>query len=137
MNQTNKERLFFVFFVMSPMFPGNNFIEWASIGFIAGVIADLFGTDAAILRTVFYGIYNLVGIVGFFVLRNQVDHPGSKEAFNAAFFLELAGAITMFVLVSRYVPSPWDSVLLGVLSLIFLRNRIYAFYKRIKERSMN
>lgn len=120
-----------VFFVMSPYFPGNNWLEIAIIGAFVGLISPFLPEKINLgeVRAGLYIAYNLISVIGLFLLQRDK----CRFAFND--FFELAFALLALWL-SGYSPEPWGTIMMMVIGIYFLRKTGFfnVCYSRLKER---
>ena len=115
-----KNNLAYLFFIMSPFFPGNNWLEISLIGAFIGWISPLQPDrlDLGLARAFTYLIYNLIGIVGYFLLREET-HTSPK----LITCLEVSFAIFL-LFITKYIPKPFDTIILTGVAIYFLRYQI-------------
>ena len=104
-----------IFYVMSPFFPGNNWLEIALIGALAGYLSPAlpFTVDLGVLRSGIYLVYNIIAIVGLVLCSEQ------KATFSFKVILEVTVALGILFL-SGYAPEPWGTAILTVCGIYFL-----------------
>lgn len=105
-----------MFFIMSPYFPGNNWLEIAAIGSFVGLIAPLLPKEINLgeVRAGLYIVYNLIAVIGLFLLQRD------EYRFTFNDFFELAFALLALWL-SGYSPEPWGTIMMMVIGVYFLR----------------
>lgn len=118
---TNKNLWIAIFYIMSPYFPGNNFLELALIGSFVGIIAPFLPTnwDLGLVRVILYIIYNVIAVLGLYLLQKN------QHFFTIQNFIEIL--IVIFVLfVSGYIPEPIGTIFLVIIGIYFIfKNQTY------------
>jgi hypothetical protein len=113
-----------VFFVMSPFFPANNWLEVAAIGSLCGWVAKYMpgNFDLGFLRAALYIVYNAIGLFGYFIFRGGSLMPRGRER------LALLIAVAILLL-SGLIREPWGTLILTAAGIYFIvesivRNRM-------------
>jgi len=123
-----RKSLSWIFYAMSPFFPGNNSIEIFIMLFIAKQFHYLnFFTniDKGNLASINYLIYNVIGIVGFLLLK-EGKLPDFK---NLLTWIELIGSFA-YLYLSKFIPSPYDYIISILIIIYFSRKTIYNFLRK-------
>ena len=112
-----------ILYMMSPFFPGNNWLEVSIIGSLVGYINLLspMETDLGLLRFLIYLIYNIIAIIGLWCL--------SKEKYGSSIrdWIELIICLLALIL-TGFVLEPWLTFILTALGFYLL---LRYFRKRI------
>jgi len=116
-----------VFFIMSPLFPGNNWLEVSVIGAAAGALGRLlpWTVNHGLLRAALYTVYNTAGLAGYFLLRTE------RTALRRADALEFSAAVALLAL-TGLVPEPWATVILAAAGVYFLRRPLTVFFTKLR-----
>lgn len=126
----NKSLWIAVFYIMSPYFPGNNFLELALIGSMIGAIAPFLPLhwDLGVVRAGIYIFYNAIAMLGLYLLQKNEKSMTMKD------YLAIILMIIVLIL-SGQIPEPWGSIILFTIGLYFLPLRKIINY--IKKRAIN
>lgn len=111
----NKKLWIAIFYIMSPYFPGNNFLELAMIGSIVGMLTPIIpdNWDLGLTIVVVYLIYNSIAVLGLYLLQKNQKFLTIKNLIE----------ITILILVlfySGYIPEPYGTIFLVFFGLYFL-----------------
>lgn len=108
-----------IFFVMSPFFPGNNWLEITAIGVVVGLISPLFpdGINLGFIRSGLYFLYNIIAIVGLILLSKE------KLFFRLWDWVSCLVAISILLL-SGYIKEPLASLAMLLIGIYFLRSHL-------------
>lgn len=129
----NKKLWIAIFYIMSPYFPGNNFLELAMIGSIVGSLSSIIPDDwdLGMTRVVVYLIYNSIAVLGLYLLQKNQKFLTIKNLIE----------ITILILVlffSGYIPEPYGTIFLVFFGLYFLfkngnHRQIISYLRKISK----
>lgn len=129
----NKKLWIAIFYIMSPYFPGNNFLELAMIGSIVGSLSSIIPDDwdLGMTRVVVYLIYNSIAVSGLYLLQKNQKFLTIKNLIE----------ITILILVlffSAYIPEPYGTIFLVFFGLYFLfkngnHRQIISYLRKISK----
>jgi len=129
----NKKLWIAIFYIMSPYFPGNNFLELAMIGSIVGSLSSIIPDDwdLGMTRVVVYLIYNSIAVLGLYLLQKNQKFLTIKNLIE----------ITILILVlffSAYIPEPYGTIFLVFFGLYFLfkngnHRQIISYLRKISK----
>ena len=129
----NKKLWIAIFYIMSPYFPGNNFLELAMIGSIVGSLSSIIPDDwdLGMTRVVVYLIYNSIAVLGLYLLQKNQKFLTIKNLIE----------ITILILVlffSVYIPEPYGTIFLVFFGLYFLfkngnHRQIISYLRKISK----
>ena len=129
----NKKLWIAIFYIMSPYFPGNNFLELAMICSIVGSLSSIIPDDwdLGMTRVVVYLIYNSIAVLGLYLLQKNQKFLTIKNLIE----------ITILILVlffSGYIPEPYGTIFLVFFGLYFLfkngnHRQIISYLRKISK----
>ena len=113
---------------MSPFFPANNGLEILVIGYISKALflSELPWVNAGTI----YGLYNFIGVLGFFALRNTETADWKKPG-N---WIELAAALVLLIVCLELIQGVVGTVILTAVGLFMMRRDLTSLWKRLVKR---